>query len=119
MAGLIVFLKVIALLVTIMIIWFNSGAFPTYCKVLGLKKLLAGYDTTTNGLTFPQYLYIKRDTLFKCPGCQFLIELITCPLCIALWLSIFGACVFLTPLYIPLVYLGTLATYNLFNRLLN
>ena len=118
MVDLIFFLKVIALLVTIMIVWFNSGAFPAYCKVLGFKKLLAGYDTNTDGLTFPQYLYVKRNLLFNCNACMFLIELITCPLCLALWLSILGACLFLTVLYTPVVFLTTLAVYLLFSRLL-
>ena len=119
MVDLIVFLKVIALLVTIMLVWFNSGAFPAYCKVLGLKKLLAGYDTNSDGLTFPQYLYVKRDLLFKCTACKFLIELITCPLCLALWLSIFGTGIFLTLIYTPLVFVSTLGTYLLLTRLMN
>jgi hypothetical protein len=119
MVDLIVFLKVIALLVTIMLVWFNSNAFSAYCKVFGLKKMLAGYDTNTDGLTFPQYLYVKRDLLFKCVACKFLIELITCPLCLALWLSIFGAGIFLTLIYTPLVFVCTLGTYLLLTRLMN
>lgn len=118
MVDLIVFLKVIALIVTIMVIWFDSGAYPAYCKVFGLKKLLFGYDKNTDGLTFTQYLYVKRNIIFKCPACQFLIELVTCPLCLAVWLSIFGAGIFLHYTLIPVVYLTALAVYLLFTRLL-
>ena len=119
MVDLIVFFKVVALIVTIMIIWFNSGAFPVYCKTLGLNKLLVGYDKNTDGLTFTQYLYVKRNILFKSPACLFLIELITCPLCLGVWLSIFGAGIFLHYTFIPTVYLTVLAVYFLFNRFLS
>lgn len=119
MVDLIVFLKVVALIVTIMIVWFNSGAFPAYCKLLGFRKFLLGYDTNSDGLSFPQYLYIKSRTVLKCPVCQFLIELITCPLCLAVWLSIFGAGIFLHYTFIPVVYLVVLGVYFLLSRLLN
>lgn len=119
MGNLWVFINLVSLLVTIMIIWFNSGAFPAYCKLLGLNKFLLGYDRDSGGLTFPQHLYIKSRTIFKCSICSFLIELITCPLCICLWLSIFGACIFLHFIYIPFVYLITLTVYTLLSRLLN
>ena len=118
MVELMVFLKVVALIVMILIVWFNSGAFAAYCKVLGLKKLLFGYDKNTDGLTFPQYLYIKRNIFFKCPGCIFFIELITCPLCLATWLSVLVAGIFLGYLYIPVVFLVSLLTYLFFARML-
>lgn len=119
MGELIVFLNVISLIVTIMIVWFNSGAFSAYCKILGLNKLLLGYDSSSDSLTFPQYLYVKRNILFKCPACLFIIELITCPLCLCMWLSIISACLFLNYFYIPPVYLVSLGCYFFFNRLLN
>lgn len=113
------FIDLVCLLVTIMIVWFNSGAFPAYCKLFGFRKILLGYDKNSDGLTFPQYLYVKSRSVFKCSICSFIIELITCPLCIALWLSIFGACIFLHYTLIPVVYLATLAVYTLFSRLLS
>lgn len=119
MVELIVFLKVIALIVMILIVWFNSSAFAAYCKVLGLNKLLFGYENNTDGLTFPQYLYVKRNIIFKCPACVFLIELVTCPLCLTVWLSIFGAGIFLSYLYIPAVFLVSLLIYLFFTRMLN
>ena len=113
------FINLISLLVTIMMVWFNTGAFPAYCKLLGFRKILLGYDINSDGLTFPQFLYVKSRSVFKCSICNFLIELITCPLCVALWLSIFGTCLVLSYVYIPFVYLITLAVYTLFTRLLN
>lgn len=119
MVDLIVFLKVVALIITIMIIWFNSGAFTAYCKALSLKKLLFGYDKNSDGLTFTQYLYVKRNIIFKCPACLFLVELITCPLCLGVWLSIFCTSIFLSYTLIPVVYLVVLVIYFLINRIIN
>lgn len=119
MVDLIVFSKVVALIVTILIIWFNSGAFAAYCKVFGLKKILFGYDKNTDSITFPQYLYIKRNIIFTTPISLFIIELITCPLCLSVWLSIFGAGIFLNLLYAPIVFLASLLIYTFFARLLN
>lgn len=119
MVDIMVFLKVVALIVMILIVWFNSGAFAAYCKVLGLKKLLFGYKNNTDNLTFPQYLYVKKNIIFKNPVHIFLIELVTCPLCLTVWLSIFGAGIFLNYLYIPIVFLVSLLTYLLFARMLD
>lgn len=119
MVEFIVFFKVVSLIVTILIIWFNSGAFAAYCKVLGLTNLLLGYNKNTDNLTFPQYLYIKRKFFFKSPACIFLIELLTCPLCLTLWLSIFGAGMFLNILYIPTIFLISLLVYSLFTRIID
>lgn len=119
MADLELFIVLVCSIVTLMIVWFNSGAFPAYCKLLGLNKFLLGYDKNTDGLTFPQYLYIKSRSAFECPICAFIIELITCPLCLSFWFSIFGACIFLDCSYIPVLYLAVLAVYNIFTRLLN
>lgn len=113
-----VFLEVTALIVTIMIIWFNSGAFPAYCKLFGFYKLLLGYDKNSDGLTFPQYLYIKSRSVFKCSICKFIIELITCPLCLGFWLSVLGACLFLHYTLIPVVYLTVLISYFLTERVI-
>lgn len=119
MGDLDLFIVLVCSIVTLMLLWFNSGAFPAYCKLFGLNKLLLGYDKNTDGLSFPQYLYIKSRSTFECPICAFIIELITCPLCLSFWFSIFGACIFLSMIDIPAVYLASLASYNIFTRLLN
>lgn len=118
MVDIIVFLKVIALLVTIMIVWFKSSAFPAYCKLFGFRKILLGYDKNSDNLTFTQYLYIKSRTVFKCSICAFIIELITCPLCLGFWLSVLGACLFLHYTLIPTVYLTVLISYFLAERVI-
>ena len=119
MEDLLVFINLICLVLTIMIVWFKSSAFVEYCNLFGIKKLLFGYDKDPNTLTFPQYLYIKSRTLFKCSICKFVVSLITCPLCLAFWLSVGAACLYGTILLTPLFYITTLITYFLTERVIS
>jgi hypothetical protein len=118
MEELLVFTNLICLILTILVIWFKSGAFVEYCNLFGLKKLLLGYDKDPNSLTFPQYLYIKSRTLFKCSACRFIIALITCPMCLSLWLSIAAACIYGSILLTPLFYITVLISYSLTDRII-
>jgi hypothetical protein len=101
-----------------MIIWFKSAAFVEYCNLFGFNFLLLGYDKDPNNLTFPQYLYVKSKTLFKCPICKFLVALITCPLCLGVWLSIGAACVYGSILLMPIFYVTILFGYFLLDRII-
>ncbi len=118
MEDLLVFINLICLVLTIMIVWFKSGAFVEYCNLFGLKKLLLGYDKDPNSLTFPQYLYIKSKSLFKCGICRFIISLITCPMCLALWLCAGAASIYGTILLTPLFYITVLISYFLTERVI-
>jgi len=118
MGELFVFTNLVCLILTIMIVWFKSGAFVEYCNLFGFKKLLLGYDKDPNNLTFPQYLYVKSRTLFKCSACRFLIALITCPLCLAFWLCVGAACLYGSILLTPLFYITVLISYFLTERVI-
>ena len=118
MGELLVFINLVCLVLTIMIVWFKSGAFVEYCNLLGFKFLLLGYDKDPNSLTFPQYLYVKSKTLFKCSVCRFLVSLITCPMCLSLWLSMGAACLYGTILLTPLFYITILISYSLTDRII-
>ena len=118
MEELLVFINLVCFVLTIMIVWFKSGAFVEYCNLFGLKFLLLGYDKDPNSLTFPQYLYVKSRILFKCSVCRFLVSLITCPMCLSLWLSAGAACLYETILLTPLFYIIVLIGYSLTDRIL-
>ena len=118
MEDLLLFINLVCFVLTIMIVWFKSGAFVEYCNLFKFKVLLCGYDKDPNNLTFPQYLYVKSKSLFKCPICKFLVALITCPLCIAFWLSIGAATLYGTILLTPLFYVTVLISYFLIERIL-
>lgn len=119
MVDLIVFIKLVALIVTIMIIWFKTNAFVEYAKLLGLHCLLLNYNDGSEGLTFPQHLYIKGKQVLKCSICKFIIALITCPLCVGFWLCITGGCLFSCWTLIPTIYLTTLITYFFISRFID
>lgn len=118
MEDLLVFINLVCLILTIMIVWFKSSAFVEYCTLLGVKKILLGYDKDPNNLTFPQYLYIQSRTLFKCRICKFIIALVTCPLCLAFWFSIGAACLYGNALLTPLFYITVLISYFLTDRVI-
>lgn len=118
MGELLVFINLVCFVLTIMVVWFKSAAFVEYCNLLGLKFLLFGYNEDPNSLTFPQYLYIKSKILFKCGICRFLIALITCPLCLAFWLSLGAACLYGSILLTPLFYIAVLISYFLTERVI-
>ena len=117
MVDLTVFINLVAFIVTILIVWFKTDAFAEYCKLLGLKKILLGYDYQNDKhLSFPQYFYIKSKQCTKCQICKFLISLVTCPLCIALWLSLIGACLISSFIITPMVYIASLFVYFLIEK---
>ncbi len=118
MENLLLFVNLVCLVLTIMIVWFKSAAFVEYCNLFGLKSLLLGYDKDPNNLTFPQYLYIKSKSLFKNTICRFLVALLTCPLCLAFWLSLGAATIYGTIVLTPLFYVSVLVCYFLIERIL-
>jgi len=119
MGDLLFFINLVCLVLTIMVIWFKSGAFVEYAQLFGFKTLLLGYDKDPNNLSFPQYLYVKSKSLFKCSICRFIIVLITCPLCLAFWLCTGAACLYGTILLTPLFYITVLVSYFFLERVLS
>jgi len=103
--------------VTFLIVWFQTDAYIEYCKVFGLKKFLFGYDESD--LTFPQYLYTKRNVFTKNKFILFYIKLITCPICLTFWLCLIPAFLLQNFLIVPLLYVCSLFVYLLFTKLLN
>ena len=118
MGDLLLFVNLVCFTVALMIVWFKSAAFVEYSKLLGLNFLLLGYEQDPNNLSFPQYLYVKSRTLFRCSICKFLITLITCPLCLGAWLSIGAACFYGNVLITPMFYMAVLLGYFLMDRII-
>ena len=70
----------------VLIIWFQTGAFYEYAKLFGFKKLFKIKDYTefseiSEGATYIEYLNVQYDSFF--------IRLISCPICLGIWLNIF------------------------------
>ena len=111
------FLYSLGFITTFLIVWFQTDAFVEYCKVFGLKKFLFGYDNPE--LTFPQYLYSKRNVFCKNRFSLFYIKLITCPICLSFWLCLISGTIIHNFLAIPLLYVTSLFVYLIFSKLLN
>jgi hypothetical protein len=110
------FLYSLSVILTILIVWFKTDAYVEYCKIFNLNFLLFNYNHPE--LTFPQYLYSQRNTLFKKPFTVFYIKLITCPFCLSFWLSLIAAFVISNPLAVFPLYVCSLFLYLFLVKLL-
>jgi hypothetical protein len=102
---------------SLLFIWFKTDAFVSYSDALGiLKPLLRSYFNTVN-LSFPQFLYITYKNSNN-RVLRFVIKLITCPVCLSLWLSLItctlGNCMLLT----FTVYIFSLLLYFILERVM-
>ena len=105
----------ISLVVAILLIWFNSDAFTEYAKLIGGKRFF-GIQEHVNlaekraTLSYHDYLLEYKNSFF--------IRLITCPLCLGLWLSAV-LCMWTTERaeFIPLCYVGSLIVYKFTSNL--
>tara|TARA_R100000008_G_scaffold84320_1_gene71438 strand:- start:1025 stop:1378 length:354 start_codon:yes stop_codon:yes gene_type:complete len=73
---------------TILILWLKTEALLEYAKLLGLSKLIKidEYEKESNNNPFFTY----HDFLLKKHN-SFIMRLITCPICLTVWMSIFSA----------------------------
>ena len=72
----------------VLIIWLKKEAFIEYAKLLGLSKLLQVdkfEDREIYELNYPAFLLVNYN--------NFLTRLISCPICLGVWLNIF-VCLF-------------------------
>lgn len=107
-------LIIICLIATELLIWFRTEAWVEYTRLLRLNFLsdYKGFDAAFHedvSLTYLMYLRRNHDC--------FLVRLITCPICVAVWLGIFFAiCTWW--LMFPIYIIGGLLLYTIIDRLL-
>jgi hypothetical protein len=104
----------ICLIALILLIWFRTDAWLEYCRVFHLNCLsfYKDYETKKHEdatLTYLQYLRQEHNC--------FAVRLITCPICLAVWLSI-PAAVFTSILMFPIFTMGALLLFTVVDRLL-
>ena len=98
----------------ILIIWFNTESFVEYSHLLKTKwfkvnDYLIAKETDFT-LTYHSYLLQKHNSFF--------VRLITCPFCLNFWLILVGKFIFgYSFLEIPTIYVTSLITYFIFNKL--
>jgi hypothetical protein len=108
------FIENLFLIVSILIIWFNTEAFVEYSRLLHLplvkvkEYLFAKKRDCT--LSYHTFLLINYNNFFT--------RLITCPICTSVWLSIIvGIFTQLLFIYYPMLFICSLYLYELYNKL--
>lgn len=113
----------------VLLIWFRTDAWLEYCRLFGLDciSFYSDYEKKKyNDVTLTYHIYLRRyhDSFF--------IRLITCPICLSVWLGIVFIlakaaigflflgflAAFLILLDLPILILVSLAIYGIIDRLL-
>lgn len=96
----------------ILLIWFKTDALVEYCELFGIKN--QEYKdkklTETFPLSYPCYLRMKYNNFF--------INLISCPICLGVWLSAIQCLVVFQFLIFPVVCVCSLIIYGVVIKLL-
>lgn len=105
------FIYLTGFIVTVLVLWFRTEAFVEYCNLLRIK-----IPQNRTELTYPQFLYVtyKNEKTFR----SFLIKLITCPMCLSLWLSVLLGTPIIGLLAVPTLYIAVLFIYFLLIRVI-
>ena len=82
------FLFITTFTALLLLVWFKSEALIEWGSLLGISKFLKTeefqkmkFEELPNSLNYPTFLKIKYN--------NFITKLISCPLCLSIWLSIF------------------------------
>lgn len=96
----------------ILLIWFKTDAFVEYCELFGIKnqaykdkKLAEPFP-----LSYPCYLRMKHNNFF--------VNLISCPICLGVWLSLLQCLIICQLLSFPIVCIFSLIIYGVIVKLL-
>lgn len=98
------FIYLVGFITAVLVVWFRTEAFVEYCNFLKIK-----IPQNRTDLTYPQFLYVtyKNEKTIR----SFIIKLITCPMCLSLWLSIIFGIPTIDIFAVPLLYTVVLFTY--------
>jgi hypothetical protein len=98
----------------ILLIWFRSEAWLEYTKLFHLNFLsfYKDYELKKKDDVSLEYLvYLRR--YHNC----FLIRLVTCPICLSIWIGL-AFCIFTFPFQFPVVVVGGLLLFKLIDNLI-
>ncbi len=107
-------MEIICFIALALLIWFRTDAWLEYCRVLHLDFIAhyKDYDAKKHEdatLTYLNYLRREHNSFF--------VRLITCPICLAVWLAIVPAA--LTSIFLfPVFVMGSLLLFTAIDRLL-
>lgn len=111
------FINLVCIVVSILFIWNKTDAFISYCELLGwFKTTINNYNLTSN-LSFPQFLYVTYKHSMKNKLTLFSLKLITCPICLGLWLSSILCLLTGVFAYTLIVFILSVILYSILERL--
>jgi len=100
----------------LLIIWFQSDAYAEYCRLFHLNFMSFYKNYYIKKLQDPSISYTKYLKLYHN---NFLIRLITCPICLSFWISIILSIYYQNIIIIPISTICGLLLYGLINKLLD
>lgn len=103
-----------SIIALILLIWFRTDAWLEYCKIFKMNfiSFYKDYDIKYKEDVSLRYLHYLR-MYHNC----FFIRLITCPICLAVWIGLFislATSIILLPVYV----VGGLLLFTIIDRLL-
>lgn len=98
-----------------LLIWFKSDAYIEYCRLFHLNRISHYKDyeeKKKNDISLTYHGYLRQ--YHNC----FFVQLVTCPICTTVWLSILSGIFFWNFLIIPITFIGGLILFGIIHRLL-
>jgi len=98
-----------------LILWFRTEAWVEYCRLFRFNRIsfYKDYDEKKqNDVTLTYHGYLRQ--FHNC----FQIRLLTCPICVSVWLSIIIALFIGHLAIVPMTFVGGLILFGIIDRLL-
>lgn len=111
-----ILLHLVLFINVVLIVWFKTDAFLEYARIFGLSKLfkIDKYDEEyKKDFTLDYLTFLSKEY-----GDNFIIKLISCPICLAVWGGIFSG-IYFGHLYLCPVIILSLVVYFGLSKLMN
>ncbi len=98
-----------------LVIWFRTEAWVEYCRLFKLNRIshYKDYDEKKkNDVALTYHGYLRQ--YHNC----FQIRLLTCPICVAIWLAMLNVLLFGKISVFPVTFIGGLILFGIVDRLL-
>ena len=98
----------------VLVVWFKTEALQEYSTLFRVDNFffVPLFEKTKRKnpmLTYIDYINLNHDCFF--------VRLISCPFCLAFWLSCFASLFWFSFLELPIYYIGSLLIYGLVSKL--
>jgi hypothetical protein len=99
----------------ILILWFRTEVYIEYCRLFGLNIISNYKDYEEKRKNDASLNYIKYLRQYHN---NFFIRLITCPICVSIWISIIMTIIVGHGVAFPISFFGGLILFGVINKLL-